>query len=228
MINKIVEFLNNTFKSEGYYVKEFSDELFFGKDKDNNIVCAKKNNSKEQPLTTKTKAIELYQNYHFLLQTENEEIDGNYDMIILKNEFVDTKESFIRLCLNFYNDNSNKNIIELTNDLIEMFKIISRKDAFLEQGLWAEFFTLLFINKKYGVNLSDYWHNDNFNKYDFSLNDNTKIEVKSTIKEIREHRFSHEQLETDYDVIISSVQMRKDDNGYDVFDLYKEVEQLFF
>ena len=58
MIDEILVFLNNTFENEGYYVKEFSDELFFGKDKDNNIICAKMNSSKEPAFSLKTKAIE--------------------------------------------------------------------------------------------------------------------------------------------------------------------------
>lgn len=227
MTDKIIVFLNNTFEKEGYYVKEFSNELFFGKDKDNNIICAKKNNSNEPAFSLKTKAIELYQNYHFILQTDSEEISGNYDMLVLKNSFYDTKETFIKLCINFYADDTDKSIIELTNDLIEMYKITSHKDLDIEQGLWAELFTIIILNEKYNINISKYWHNDNYNKYDFSITNNIKLEVKSTRKENREHRFSHEQLYTDNDVIISSVQVRKDDNGYSVFDLYKQVEELF-
>jgi len=227
MINQIITFLNNTYEKEGYYVKEFSDGLFFGKDKDNNVICAKLNTSKESSFSMTTKAIELYQNYHFILQTDAEEISGNYDMIVLKNTFVDTKSTFVNLCLNFYNEDSDRSIIELTNDLIEMYKVISSKDTMFEQGLWAELFSILYVKNNYDINISKYWHNDNFNKYDFSFNENTKLEVKSTSKELREHRFSHEQIYTNYNVIISSVKVRKDDNGYTVFDLYSQVEQLF-
>lgn len=227
MINQIIKFLNNTYEKEGYYVKEFSDRLFFGKDKENNIICAKLNTTKELAFSMTTKAIELYQNYHFILQTETEEISGNYDMIILKNTFVDTKSTFVNLCLNFYNEDSDRSIIELTNDLIEMYKIISIKDSKFEQGLWAELFSIMYIKNNYDINISKYWHNNNYNKYDFSFNENTKLEVKSTTKELREHRFSHEQIYTNYDVIISSVKVRKDDNGYTVFDLYAQVEELF-
>lgn len=227
MINQIIKFLNNTYEKEGYYVKEFSDRLFFGKDKENNIICAKLNTTKELAFSMTTKAIELYQNYHFILQTETEEISGNYDMIILKNTFVDTKSTFVNLCLNFYNEDSDRSIIELTNDLIEMYKIISIKDSMFEQGLWAELFSIMYIKNNYDINISKYWHNNNYNKYDFSFNENTKLEVKSTTKEFREHRFSHEQIYTNYDVIISSVKVRKDDNGYTVFDLYAQVEELF-
>ncbi len=227
MIDEILVFLNNTFENEGYYVKEFSDELYFGKDKDNNIICAKMNSSKEQAFSLKTKAIELFQNYHFILKTDDEEVSANFDMLVLKNNFIDTKDTFVKLCLNFYNQDSDKGIIELTYDLIEMYKMTLPGDHYSEQGLWGELFTILYLKKYYDINIANYWHNDNYNKYDFSFNEHYKLEVKSTTKENREHRFSHEQLYTDYDILISSVQMRKDDNGYSVFDMYKEVEELF-
>ena len=97
MIDNILQFLTNNFENEGYYVKEFSEGLFFGKDKENNIICAKSNKTKESPFSLSTKAIDLYQNYHFIFQTTEGTTDGNYDMIILKNSFVDTKKTFINL-----------------------------------------------------------------------------------------------------------------------------------
>lgn len=227
MIDNILQFLTNNFENEGYYVKEFSEGLFFGRDKEDNIICAKSNKTKESPFSLSTKAIDLYQNYHFIFQTTEGTTDGNYDMIILKNSFVDTKKTFINLCLNFYNSTDERSIRELTNDLIEMYKINIYKSEEEEQGLWAELFSILYLNNKTGKNISEFWHNDNFNKYDFSLSETKKIEVKSTKKEVREHKFSHEQIYTDYDVIISSVMVRKDDNGYTIYDLYSQVEELF-
>lgn len=227
MIEDVLVFLNNTFENEGYYVKEFSDGIFFGKDRDNNIICAKVNLSKESSFSLTTKAIELYQNYHFIMQTDTDNIDGNYDLLVLKNKFVDTKKTFINLCLNFYSEDSDRSIVELTNDLIEMYRINNFKNTLVEQGLWAELFTILYLKDKYKIDISKYWHNDNFNKYDFSFSETFKLEVKSTKKETREHRFSHEQIHTDYDVLVSSVQVRTDDNGYTILDLYPQVEELF-
>lgn len=227
MIEKIIIFLNNLYSNEGYFVKEFSDDLFFGKDRDNNVICAKVNNSKELSFSMTTKAIDLYQNYNFSLTTKEGEKVGKFDLLVLKNSLYDTKSTFVNLCLNFYNDNPDKSVIELTNDLIEMYKVPSGKDSKFEQGLWAELFTIIYISKIFDKNISSYWHNDNFNKYDFSLSENKKLEVKSTSKEVREHRFSHSQIYTKYDVFVSSVMVRKDDKGYTVFDLYKQVEELF-
>lgn len=227
MINEIIDFLNKTVSNDGYYVNEFLPDIFFGKDKDNNIVCAKLNTSKEMAFSMSTKAITLYQNYHFTFTTNDKTIDGNYDLIVLNKSFVDNKKTFINLCLNFYRNDYDGSVIELTTDLIDMYKISTNTDDLFEEGLWAEFFTILYINETYGINISDKWHNDIYNKFDFSLNDNKKIEVKATSKEIREHKFSHEQLYTDYGVLISSVQLRTDDNGISVFDLYNQIQSLF-
>ena len=227
MINSILEFLNNDFTSEGYYVKEFSDNLFFGKDKDGNCVCVRKNDSKEQPFSLKTKSIELYQNYHFILQSTETVLDDNFDMIILTNKYSDTRRTFINLCINFYSNDDDRSIVELTEDLIELYKTPKSNDTKSEQGLWAEFFTINYLYEKYKINISEQWHNDSFNKYDFSLNENLKLEVKSTSKEMREHRFSHEQVYTNNNVIISSVMMRKDDSGLTILDLYNKTSQLF-
>ena len=227
MIDKILNFLDRNVSEDGYYVNEFLPDVFFGKDKDNNVICAKINTSKEAAYSMSTKAITLYQNYHYTFQSDNKCIDGKYDIIVLHEEFVDNRRTFIKLCLNFYMNDYDGSVIELTNDLIEMFKIVSNSDVLFVEGLWGEFFTILYLNEKYNINVSGKWHNDIYNKYDFSLSDNKKIEVKSTVQELREHKFSHEQLYTDYDVLISSVKLRSDDNGLSVIDLFNRVSKLF-
>lgn len=227
MINSILEFLNEDYNNEGFFIKEFSNDIYFGKDKNGNCVCVRNNNSNEQSFSLKTKSIELYQNYHFTFQTDEGIIEDKYDMIILTNKYADTRKTFINLCLNFYSSDDDRSIIELTEDLIELYKTTKTGDQKSEQGLWAELFTILIIKDRYGINLAGQWHNDNFNKYDFAISEKIKLEVKSTTKELREHRFSHSQVYTENDVIISSVMMRKDDRGINILDLYNKVTELF-
>lgn len=227
MIDSILLFLDKDFSNDGYYIKEFSDNIFFGKDKDNNCVCVRKNNSKEKSFSMKTSSITLYQNYNFAFNTEDGIINGKYDMLVLNKTLVNTRRTFINLCLNFYSSDDERSIIELTQDLIELYKSIKSGDASAEQGLWAELFTIYYLHNNYGIDISKKWHNDNFNKYDFSIDENNKVEVKSTIKETREHSFSHEQIYTEYNVVISSVMMRKDDSGVTIYDLYKKLEDKF-
>lgn len=227
MINDIINFLDSKYDGNDYFVKEFSENIFFGKDKENNYVFVKPNNSKEQSFSLNTKSIELFQNYHFLLETLSSKLDGNYDMIILDKKYESTKATFINLCLNFYSNDTNGSIIGLTNDLIELYKMINSGDEKSEQGLWGELFTILYFYNYLNINVAIYWHNDNYNKYDFSITNDLKLEVKSTTKELREHRFSHGQVFTTNNVVISSVLMRKDDSGLTVYDLYKKIDNLF-
>lgn len=223
MIDSIMDFLERSYMNEGYFIKEFSNNVYFGKDKNGNCVCVKKDDLNVQPFSLKTDSIELYQNYSFTFQSEGETIEGNYDMIVLMRDYCSSKRSFVNLCLNFYSSEDDRSIVELTEDLIELYKVSKKGDSKREQGLWAELFVIIFLNECYGVNVIENWHSDSYNKYDFSITNNVKLEVKSTLKEIREHKFSHEQVYTGDDVVISSVMLRQDDSGVTLIDLYNKI-----
>ena len=79
---------------------------------------------------------------------------------------------------------------------------------------------------KKGINLYGYWQSVDRMKFDFSINETKKIEVKSTIGENRIHKFRHEQLVTDiFDVWIVSMLLRKDDMGMSLYELSNIVKQ---
>lgn len=227
MIKEIKKFLERSFTDEGYYIKEFSNNVYFGKDSFGNYIFARVNSTNEKSFSFKTKTITVYQNYDFVFTTENDIISNKFDVLILDSKFSYTLETFAKLCFNFYDNNDNVSITKLTEDLIELYKVIGTGDYQSQQGLWAELFTILYVYKHYGINTAKYWHSDNYNKYDFSINERLKLEVKSTIKEYREHNFSHEQIFTNNDVIVASVMMRKDDSGLTISDLFNEIEFLF-
>ncbi len=227
MIENIIAFLNNNYDGEDFFVKEFVDEAFFGKDKEGNYVFAKTNNSKENSFSFNTKNITLYQNTPFVLKTDNGEIEGTYDVLILTSFYPEMLPSFVSLCLNFYNNQKDRSLIELTEDLIQLYKTLGTGDYSAQQGFWAELFTIIHLYSKYGINVINYWHTDPYNKYDFSINEKVKIEVKSTIKEYREHEFSHDQIYTNNEVYVSSVMMKKDDQGKTILDLFNQIKDLF-
>jgi len=86
---------------------------------------------------------------------------------------------------------SENNLYREIRKVIDLFSSISKTPVKSIQGLWAE---LLVIEKssdpEYLINA---WHNSPSDKYDF--NDSIdKLEVKSTTKSKRIHRFSIEQL----------------------------------
>ena len=57
-------------------------------------------------------------------------------------------------------------------------------------------------------------------KFDFSISEKVKLEVKATVKNIRTHHFRHEQLMTEvYDIFVLSYLLRYDDEGLSLFEL---------
>lgn len=227
MLDEILLFLNNNYEGEEYIVKEFETKMYFGKDKYGNNLFARINSTPENKFSIKTKNITVYQNYEYVLKlTDGTEINDKFDILILDSNYSTTLETFIKLCLNFYN-NESSSILNLTEDLIELYKVINSGDYISQQGLWGELFTIYYMYEKYNLNIAKCWHTDPYNKYDFSINSNFKIETKSTLKEYREHEFSHEQIYTNNNVIVSSVMLKKDDKGITIEDLYNKIEKLF-
>ena len=93
------------------------------------------------------------------------------------------------------------------------------------QGIYSELLFMHYMYKK-GINLYGYWQSVDRMKFDFSINETKKIEVKSTIGENRIHKFRHEQLVTDiFDVWIVSMLLRKDDMGMSLYELSNIVKQ---
>lgn len=63
-------------------------------------------------------------------------------------------------------------------------------------------------------------------KFDFSINEQKKMEIKSTLKDIRIHHFRHEQLLSElYDIIIGSVLLRESDTGLSLYELILKVKE---
>lgn len=227
MIDNIIDFLKTKYDGEGYFAQEFENEIFFGVDKNENIICLKKVYDQLEMTKIKTNYLKLFQNTKVTLNLESESITDYFNVIICSRQEKENIETFVRLCLCYLTDNDNSEMLNLMRNLIELFQITSTKNTEYEKGLWGELFTIYYLKDKYDVDISSYWHNDFFLKYDFSLNDQTKIEVKTTSNVARIHRVNHEQVFTNNDVILSSVMVRKDDNGLTVFDLFSKVKDLF-
>jgi len=89
------------------------------------------------------------------------------------------------------------------------------------QGIFAELYTILKF--KDFVNLGNYWHTDEKMKFDFSLTDSFKLEVKSTTGEIRKHHFKHNQLVTNQvEILVVSYLLRRDDQGLSLYSLIED------
>lgn len=113
---------------------------------------------------------------------------------------------------------------ELLNSIEELFTKGTTDLNNLQVGVVGELLTLMyFVNNGYYDVLNRY-HKNAFSKHDIELDSVKKIEIKTTAKENRIHRFSHHQLfESGYKIFVASVIIRHVENGMSLYKLFKQV-----
>lgn len=138
------------------------------------------------------------------LITEEEEIKkGVYTIVSLKSNSEDMTKYFVNTVYYLINQlNLNPSFAQIEaelNNLVNLFRSLSKPPKKTIQGLWTE---LLFIEQGKDVEyLISSWHQTKNDRYDF--NDGIdKIEIKSTSKNERIHRFSMTQLQDVKDVLL--------------------------
>jgi hypothetical protein len=101
-----------------------------------------------------------------------------------------------------------------------LFVKLSKKSIRTELGLWGELFCIAMSSDKSFLLKS--WHKNSSDKFDFNDGRNL-LEIKTTLKNIREHEFSYDQIrnERSDDLLILSIMTFETDFGKSVFDLYK-------
>lgn len=171
--------------------------------------------------------IDVFFNQKCNLSVNNKLIaDKKYCMVIMK----DSEDDLIKYFLDVISlileqlprqPTTKQLAIELAK-ITQLFTNMPAISAEIIQGLWAE---MLVIEQS---NDPDYliksWHVSPMDKYDF--NDGAdKIEVKSTVKQIRSHLFAIEQLSPNAgsQLIIVSIQMTKTGAGCSLFDLEEKI-----
>lgn len=101
--------------------------------------------------------------------------------------------------------------------IFELFRSLSQPGTGTPQGLWAEL--LLFTLAKDPSYLAAAWHSEPGDLHDF-VGAGSRLEVKSSVRTVREHDFSLEQLERDVqNTVIVSVMLTESSSGANVLDL---------
>ena len=115
-------------------------------------------------------------------------------------------------------DKSEEAIMETFNILRTFFndkKELSDNELI---GLYAELYTICSFHESLAI--EKYWQSRDRMKFDFSISEKVKLEVKATVKNTRTHHFRHEQLMTEvYDIFVLSYLLRYDDEGLSLFEL---------
>lgn len=184
--------------------------------------------STEKVLDYNLESISIHFNQKCQLKAKDKKVtEGNYTIIALKTDSVDLQEYFLNIIyfvlLKLPEISKLKELKIEVENLIILFTKFSKLPTKTIQGLWAE---LLVIeqssNPEYLVKA---WHVSPSDKFDF--NDGIdKIEVKSTTKSKRIHKFSLEQLNPNKNskLIIASVFAIETGKGYSIFDLVNSID----
>lgn len=114
-------------------------------------------------------------------------------------------------------------VADAMNQLIELFRAMTKVSQKSVQGLWAELF--LIAQARQPDILVEAWHIVPEDRYDFAM-DNQRIEVKSFSGNIRLHHFSLEQLHPPEGIraLIASVFVENSQAGVSIEDLREKIQ----
>tara|TARA_Y100000816_G_C26053976_1_gene552917 strand:- start:95 stop:1054 length:960 start_codon:yes stop_codon:yes gene_type:complete len=121
------------------------------------------------------------------------------------------------------NEPSAKEIKEITNTIIDLFRELSDKKRSLI-GLWGELF-IIYSSSNIEKTLQA-WHENPTDKYDFYDN-NEALEVKCTTNTDRIHKFQHDQLLSEIEKhYIASIMVSENlTKGLSVLDLFENIKK---
>lgn len=107
------------------------------------------------------------------------------------------------------------------DSLVTLFRALQHSGIRTAQGLWAELAIILWSSD--AKNTLSSWHSAPTALHDFTSGD-ARLEVKSTMKHLREHSFLLEQLTSHQSsTLIASVMLTEHSDGLSVFDLVDQI-----
>lgn len=225
-INTIIEKIDSlTLPKDGYIFTEI-ENVYFGKSYDGFYSFGKKvDNQSILPIIQDTKFLSLYINGIFKIGDGTEK---NLSVVSLKSEDKKLIETFIRLSVSVIPEISDKKFYDYFLSLKEIFSNSVQKSETELQGLYAELYTVKYLFETIGLDLSSFYQSQDRMKFDYSISDTKKIEIKSTQKSERIHHFRQEQVDSlMYDIIVFSYLLRKDDKGLSLYELIEYCKNTF-
>lgn len=225
-IDEIIEKIEKIPAPEKGYRFIIIDNVYFGKSKDNYYSFARTVDNKScLPIIQNTKYLDLFINCTFEIDTS---IEKNISVVTLKSNDKRLIETFIRLAISIIPEITDQKFHDYFMTLKEIFSNSKEKSEIELQGLYAELYILKYIMDNLKIDLSEFYQSQEKMKFDYSVSENKKIEIKSTTKAERIHHFRQEQLNVMmYDIIIFSLMLRKDDQGLSLYDLIQYCKTNF-
>lgn len=206
-------------------------KCFYGIDSQSRIVFMIPSVSqKTHSICQETRALKFFYNKKCTFSINGVLQKKTMHLLICKEHNKEKIEAFIRLTYAFSiqeTENDQYYLPKLFSSLSTLFDKKKRVSEIELQGLFAELYIIEYFYYN-GIDLSKYWQSRNRMKFDFSLNEEKRLEIKSTLKPNRTHHFKHDQLLSElYDIKVVSVMLQKNDFGISLSDVISSMRSLF-
>jgi len=213
-----------------FQVLSMEEKILYGKNFENHIVFAMHSqNTQLRPLLRKTQKLIFWFNAKCNIMVDDVYSEEQMNILMCLSQEKNEILAFIRLTLSFSEEMKKQDarkLHELFSALTRLFANAHKANQKELQGFYSELYTVRYFSRL-GLNLSEYWQKKEKLKFDFSISQQKKLEVKSTTKEERIHHFQHEQLLSDlYDICVISILLRPDDAGLSLLQLISEVQEI--
>ena len=214
-----------------YEVFSADDSCYFGKDKDNNIVFMIPSQTvRVAPVHQETRSLRFSFNKKCTFRN-NDIVDTKVvHLLTCKEKDEEKTMAFIRLTKAFAQndrDNDQYYLTRLFSSISALFDKERKVSEMELQGLFSELYTIIHFSKK-SCDLSRFWQSKNMMKFDFSISEKKRLEIKSTLKSSRTHHFKHDQLLSElYDIYIVSYMLRKSDFGISLEELVDTIRETY-
>lgn len=204
---------------------------YFGRDADGNVIFMMKSSLPQiTPVHQETKSLRFVFNKKCVLHFEGKTNVEVMHVLTCKNNELEKIMAFIRLTKSFSTDDTKfdqyylAKLFSAISALFDKQRQVSESEM---QGLFAELYVILYL-RNIGCDIAQYWQSYNKMKFDFSLDAQRRLEIKSTLKVERIHHFRHEQLLSNlYDIKIVSVMLRKNDCGISLGNVVEKIRTLY-
>lgn len=223
----IVEVFNNTFTTKKDFngadliLVDYDGSILVGISKDNaTVVAIKSENPRQGMVARRTALISVECNMYLSYKVGSTVKSDVFHIIKCYSTDGEEVNLFLEtaLLLIAEGDSTKESIINTFQTLASFFENKHEPSDNELNGLYAELFAIKEFHDE--LKLGDYWQSKDRLKFDFSITDKVKVEVKSTVKSSRTHHFKHDQLDSDlYKIFILSFMLRHDDNGLSLLEL---------
>ena len=208
------------------------DSCYFGKDQAGNAVFMIPSTLKNVPsLHQKTTSLGFFFNRKCCFELDGAATTKMVHILTCKEKDPDRVLAFIRLTRAFAQtdrDNDQLYLAKLFSSLSALFDKKKEVSDIELQGLFAELYTILHF-REIDCDISECWQSRNMMKFDFTLTEKKRIEIKSTLKANRTHHFKHDQLLSElYDIRVVSIMLRRSDIGLSLGDLIEKINEEYY